>query len=96
MRYLSTSSLGKQHYSEQRLFSVNLLPCFSLLLSSLSSLSLLWAQTQETLLTWSSSQDMVKYILTGATGGLGSQVFEHLIRLVPGKPLELQFRFLLC
>lgn len=68
---------------------------FAVALVSLPPLSLLWAQTQETLLTWSSFQDMVKYILTGATGGLGSQVFKHLIRLVPGKPLELQFRFLL-
>lgn len=31
------------------------------------------------------SLKMVKYVLTGATGGLGSQVFTHLIRLVPGK-----------
>ncbi len=28
---------------------------------------------------------MVKYVLTGATGKLGSQVFTHLIRLVSGE-----------
>lgn len=28
---------------------------------------------------------MVKYVLTGATGGLGSQVLKYLTRLVPGK-----------
>lgn len=27
---------------------------------------------------------MVKYVLTGSTGGLGSQVLKYLLRLVPG------------
>ncbi len=30
------------------------------------------------------SAAMVKYVVTGSTGGLGSQVFKYLIRLVPG------------
>lgn len=30
------------------------------------------------------SRDMVKYVLTGATGELGSRVFKNLIKLVPG------------
>lgn len=31
------------------------------------------------------SYNMVKYVLTGATGELGSRVFRNLIKLVPGK-----------
>ncbi|KAI1790379.1 hypothetical protein LXA43DRAFT_1016861 [Ganoderma leucocontextum] len=34
-----------------------------------------------------SQTHMVKYVVTGATGGLGSQVFKHLLQLVPASDI---------